>query len=347
LSLYAYFAEKEQLLEVFDDWPGGMGVAALLEDDTGYHLSLYHVEERERVLDRLCVRMGLSPEDLVIVSPEGVGPSGDGFARVKIRFSEDREIMDLIAKRRSLPERARDYRINFEYARDQGLEGSFDAPPDPDSQDADLVFTPIPPKRTETSGPAAPEPVDPADPASPDRFSPGRFSPERDTEEDLTTFDIPAGPELAGAYRVRTGRMRVLRDLVEIRLLPAGRAGVEIREVEPIGFRDDLSDVLLGPEAGTDPPSATGLRLHLRRDAFPTDFLGRGGAAPRQVRVAMTPWGVRVRPVPGVYGLLRPWLRATLIGLTMSLLFALAAGILGLTPDGGGTRDTGSASADR
>jgi hypothetical protein len=329
LSVYAYFAEKEQLLEVFDDWPGGMGVAALLEDDTGYHLSLYHLEERDRVLDRLCTRMSLTPDEVVIVSPEGVGPDGDGFARVKIRFSEDREIMDLIAKRRTLPERARDYRVNFEYARDQGLEGSCDALTDPDSPEGDLVFTPIPPK-----------PVDPPEGRAPLRDEtppaprPDRFTPEFDTEEDLSAFDVPAGPELAGTYRIRSGQMRVLGAVVQIRVLPSGRAGMEIREVEPIGFRDDLSDLLLGPEAGVDPPEATGLRLDLPRDAFPEDFLGRGGAAPRQVRIASTPWGVRVRPVPGLYGLLRPWARPALIGLSVGLLLALVAG-LALPPASG------------
>lgn len=320
MSVHAYFAEKEQLLDVFDDWPVGMGVTALLEDDTGYHLSLYHVEEGERVLDRLCTRMSLTSEDVVIVSPEGVGPEGKGFARVKIRFSEDREILDLIAKRRSLPERARDYRINYEYARDQGLEGSFDAPPDPNNPDEDLVFTPIPPKRLDP-----PEQEDGAVTRAP---RPDRFTPDLDLEEDLGAFDVPAGPEIVAAYRIRPGQMRVIGSVVEIRVMPAGRAGVEIREMEPIGFRDDLSDLLLGPEAGTEPPEATGLCLHLPRDAFPEEFLGRGGAAPRQVRIASTPWGVRVRPVPGPYGLCRPWLRHALIAALVGLLVALTAGIL-------------------
>jgi hypothetical protein len=329
LSLHAYFAEKDQLLEVLDDWPGGMGVAVLLEEDTGYHMSLYHVDEREKVLDRLCTRMNLTRDEMVIVSPEGVGPSGEGFARVKIRFSEDREIMDLIAKRRSLPERARDYRINFEYARDQGLDGSFDAQGDPDE---DLTFAPIPPKRKENPEAGQDEAGWFEDGGAPPRGRPERFVPERETEEDLTSFDIPAGAEVSDSYRVRSGQMRVVGDLVEIRVLPAGRAGIEIREVEPIGFRDDLSDVLLGPEAGTAPPEGAGLRLHLPRDAFPADFLGRGGAAPRRVRIASTPWGVRVRPVPGVYGLFRPWLRPFLIGMTATLLLALAAGLIGLSP---------------
>jgi hypothetical protein len=340
LSVYAYFAEKEQLLDVFDDWPVGIGVAALLEDDTGYHLSLYHVGEGERVLDRLCTRMNLTRDEVVIVSPEGVGPLGDGFARVKIRFSEDREIMDLIAKRRGLPERARDYRINFEYARDQGLEGSFDATPDPNNPDEDLVFTPIPPKRSDP-----PEPEDGAVARAP---RPDRFTPDLDVEEDLGAFDVPAGPEIVTTYRIRPGQMRVIGSVVEIRVLPAGRSGLEIRDVEPIGFRDDLSDLLLGPEAGAEPPEATGLRLHLPRNAFPEDFLGRGGAAPRQVRIASTPWGVRVRPVPGLYGLFRPWLRPALLGLAVSLLLALAVGIvMSPTSDPYTTQPLRATTADR
>lgn len=331
MSVHAYFAEKETLLDLFQDWPDHMGVVALLEETEGHHISLYHAEETDRVLGRLCRRLVLPPEELILVSPEGVGPSAPGHPRVRIRFSEDREILELIRRQRDLPERARDYRINFEYVREQGLGTGLDADLNPITPDGEepLVFSPIPrPEKTgsawgrwfgeekEEDPPGVGAPAERAEPEP-------RFDPDDMVGEDLACHDVPCDPEQAQGYRIIHGQMRVRGPVVELSLDGRGRPRGQARSLQPIGFRDDLSDFLLPPEAFEPDGNGTGVLMEMPRDLFPAGLIGRGGPAPRHVRVAITPWGVRVRPSPGLAGLVRPW-RTLLLTLLAALLAAAA-----------------------
>lgn len=328
MTVHAYFAEKEALLDLFKDWPDHMGLTVLLEETEGHHISLYHEEERDRVLVRLRHRLGLPPEELVLISPEGVGPEAPEHPRVRIRFSEDREVLDLIRRRRDLPERARDYRINFEYVRDQGLGTGLDADLNPITPDGEepLVFSPIP-KPAERGGEGGWRAEAGGDEPEPLREQPDgpRFAPEPG-EEDLAVYDLPADPEQVRSYRVLNGSLRRSGAVVQLR--PGRRSGAEERRPSHVlGFRDDLTDFLL-PE-GVFEGSGSEICVELPLDAFPPALLGGGGAAPRHARIVITPWGVRVRPTPGPIGLIRPWLtRPVLIG--AALLAALLAGVTGL-----------------
>lgn len=334
MTVHAYFAEKEALLDLFQDWPDHMGLTVLLEEADGHHISLYHEEERERVLVRLCRRLHLPPEDLVLISPEGVGPEAPGHPRVRIRFSEDREVLDLIRRQRDLPERARDYRINFEYVRDQGLGTGLDANLNPITPDGEepLVFSPIPRPagRTAERGWRVEADPDEAGEAPGGQTEP-RFSPEQG-EEDLAVYDVPADPERVRGFRVLSGEVRVRGAVIELRL-GRGLRREEVRPSQVLGFRDDLTDFLLPGDVFDE---ATGpVCVELPRASFPPTLPGRGGSAPRHVRIAITPWGVRVRPTPGLTGLIRPWLTGpVLIGLGLSLLAALLTVAAGLVPRG-------------
>lgn len=311
-----------------------MGLTVLLEETEGHHISLYHEEERDRVLVRLCRRLGLPPEELVLISPDGVGPGAPEHPRVRIRFSEDREVLDLIKRRRDLPERARDYRINFEYVRDQGLGTGLDADLNPITPDGEepLVFSPIPrPAERASEGGWRAEAAREQEQEPGEQAVSARFIPEAG-DEDLAVYDVPADPERVKAYRVLSGEIRLRGAAVELRL----SRGFRLEDVRPsqlLGFRDDLTDFLLPEDVfeGGEAP----ICVELPRDAFPPVLLGRGGAAPRHARIAITPWGVRVRPTPGLTGLVRPWLtRPVLIGLGLTLLAALLAGATGLIPAG-------------
>ncbi len=348
MSVHAYFAEKESLLDLFQDWPDHMGVVALLEETEGHHISLYHAEETDRVLGRLCRRLGLPPEELVLISPEGVGPSAPDHPRVRIRFSEDREVLELILRQRDLPERARDYRINFEYVREQGLGTGLDADLNPITPDGEepLVFSPIPrhsgPKSAwglwadtlegdnqEEEGPGQTTPED-------------RFRPADGAGEDLASYDVPADPDRTRDYRVLPGEIRLRGAQLELRLSGAGRRREEVRTAPVLGFRDDLSDFLLPPDAFESGGDGAGVCLELPRDLFPDGMIGRGGPLPRHARIAFSPWGVRVRPDPGPFGLIRPWLtRPVLIGLGLLLLAALIGGALGPLVGGSPPAGTG------
>jgi hypothetical protein len=337
VSLHAYFAERETLQDVFPDWPDRMGAAVLLEESEGHHIALYHLEEAERLLGRLCARTGLSPEEIVIVSPEGQGPSGEGHPRVRIRFSEDREILDLLGHTRDLAERARDYRLNFEYVRDQGLGTGLDADLNPITPDGEerLVFTPLPTRaqRKSATGWRSEAGLEGEDEDAPEDGAVDgamdRFRPVEGGDEDLICYDVPAIPDQVGAYRILTGDMRVRGGVVQLR--PAGSRfrSEEVRPGQLLGFRDDLSDVLLPADLFEAPPESAGLCVELERGAFPEGFLGYGGASPRQVRIAVTPWGARVRPTPGLTGLILPWLgRNTMLGFLAVLLLSLLLSLI-------------------
>ena len=327
MSVHAYFAERETLLDIFPDWPAEMGVVVLLEDVEGHHVSLFHQEESDRILGRLCRRLHLSPDDLILISPEGVGPEGSGHPRVRIRFSEDREVLDLLRYQKDLPERAHDYRINFEYIRDQGLGTGLDAdlnPIPPDGEEP-LVFLPIPPSMDmedkweawvdPEEEPPAPE-VDPVP-------SEERFQPFEDEGEDLAAYDVPASPDQVRNYRVMMGEISLQGESLELRLSDRRRKNVEIRAVQPIGFRDDLSDFLLAADVFDAREDGTDVRLRLPGNFFPPDMMRMVGSLPRAVRIGSTPWGIRVRPISGLTGLLLPWVSRPLpVGL--GLCFSLA-----------------------
>lgn len=323
--MHAYFAEKETLLEVFDAWPDQMGAVILLEEEgDGHNISLYHEEEADRMLSRLGQRLGLSRDELILVSPEGVGPAAEGHPRVRIKFSDDRGILDLISHRPDLPERARDYKINFEYVRDQGLGTGLDSDLNPITPEgeAPLIFTPIPkePPRGSREEVAWGEIEDEA-PSPPD---PG-FRPTPDPSEDLVCVDVPAAPDLLRGYRVLEGVIRVRKDRVLIQ--PRGHAPSEVREVPVTGFRDDLSDLLLPADALEGADEGRPPVLSVPTLAIPEGLLGPT-PVPRRVRISVTPWGVRVRPVRGVLGLLSAW-PARGVGLALlALLLALNVGLL-------------------
>lgn len=321
--MHAYFAEKETLLEVFDTWPDQMGAIVLLEDEEGHHISLYHKEEADRVLGRLGHRLGLPREELILVSPEGVGPPAEGHPRVRIKFSDDREIVDLIGLQKDLPERARDYRINFEFVRDQGLGTGLDSDLNPITPEgeAPLVFTPIPrepprPAPREVAwGEIGEEPPDPF-PAAPE------------AQEDLSCFDVPSAPDLMREYLILDGTAMIRGDMVVLR--PSGAGRFPSREVPVLGFRDDLSDLLLPADALDldDQGARPALSLPLR--SLPEGLL-QATPIPRRVRISVTPWGVRVRPVTGLLGLLssQPARLMGQVALTLLLLLniGLAVGV--------------------
>lgn len=341
MSLHAYFAERETLQDLFPDWPDRMGAAVLLEETDGHHIALYHKEEAERLLGRLCARTGLSPEEIVIVSPEGQGPSGEGHPRVRIRFSEDREILDLVGHSRNLAERARDYRLNFEYVRDQGLGTGLDADLNPITPDGEepLVFTPIPTRaeRQSATGWRSEAGLDAGDEAGSEAEGQERFRPVEGGDEDLLCYDVPATPDQVRSYRILKGDLRVRGGVVQLRPVGNRFRAEEVRPGQLIGFRDDLSDFLLPSELFEPPEEGAGLCVELERGAFPEGYLGDGGAAPRRVRIAVTPWGARVRPTPGLIGLLLPWAGRNMVaGFLAALLLSFSVFLILPDPTGAG-----------
>jgi hypothetical protein len=321
LTVHAYFAEKETLLEVFDTWPDEMGAIVLLEDDEGHHISLYHEEEADRILGRLGHRLGIPHEELILVSPEGVGPPAEGHPRVRIKFSDDREIIDLIGLQRDLPERARDYRVNFEYVRDQGLGTGLDADLNPITPEGEepLVFTPIP----RASHRPAQKEIGWGD-IGPDAPAPFPLAPQASEEEDLSCFDVPAAPDLVREYRIFDGTAMIRSDMVVLR--PSGAGRDQPREVPVLGFRDDLSDILL-PADALDPDESGALpALTLPLRSLP-EGLVQATPFPRRVRISVTPWGVRVRPVTGLLGLISPQPARVTLQVALALLLLMNVGL--------------------
>ncbi len=112
----AYFLEEETLRGLLPGWPGGMNLVLCLDDAGKCDLIVHHRDETERVLTRL------AREHYEIDSLLSVSPAVDGYPTRKILFSEEQQLLMLVAEAENLDEVAYDYAINYRFACDEGLD---------------------------------------------------------------------------------------------------------------------------------------------------------------------------------------------------------------------------------
>ena len=114
-DVFAYVFEEDLIRSALPDWPQGMIAVLCLRADGDCKTVVGHIEEGHRVLRRVAQAMDM-PERSFAVTPEV-----DGWPTRRVRFSEEQDMLKLIAGADQLSELAADYAINYRFAKDEGL----------------------------------------------------------------------------------------------------------------------------------------------------------------------------------------------------------------------------------
>lgn len=252
---FAYVLDEDVVRAALPGWPADMNLILCLKADGRCEMVVCHREEEGRRALRKAAAVMARPERSFAVAPEV-----EGWPTRRVRFSEEQEMLKLVAEADHLEEMALDYAINWRFARDEGLDPDDVAagrgrprpapePPAPAERESvvqevrrrlhlSLVKTDKPAGRKPRARPAAVEGGEPATPGMPVGFAP---------------CATPARSECqfaSGHIGVNGDNVRVTLapDLVTIRTKPV--------RVSEIGFSADFSrfflprDVLKGWKAG-------------------------------------------------------------------------------------------------
>ncbi len=112
----AYFLEEDSLRDLMATWPAGMQLMLVLDDDGRCDLMVHHRDEAGRVLDKLIADLG------ELASGLSVTPQVPGRPTRKVKFSDEQQLLALVAEAEDLRETATDYAINYRFACDEGLD---------------------------------------------------------------------------------------------------------------------------------------------------------------------------------------------------------------------------------
>ncbi|MGR3756479.1 MAG: hypothetical protein ACU0AT_04535 [Tranquillimonas sp.] len=112
----AYFLERAEIAALLPDWPLGMNLVVCLDAEGECELVVYHADEGDRILDRVGEVLNRAPQTFA------VSPRIEGWPTRRVLFSEERKLMDLVRGAERLCETATDYEINFNFAREEGLD---------------------------------------------------------------------------------------------------------------------------------------------------------------------------------------------------------------------------------
>ncbi len=111
-----YFLEEDTVSALLPDWPAEMQVAVYLTAGGGCDLAVHHRDEVARVLDRIAALHTRCRQDLCVV------PQIEGHKTRKVLFSQEQQLLSLIADNPHLAEMASGYAANFRHAGEQGLD---------------------------------------------------------------------------------------------------------------------------------------------------------------------------------------------------------------------------------
>ncbi len=289
----AYLPDVSDLREHLPDWPEGMNLVLCMEEDGRSMVVVFHEQESDRVLEKVAK---------VLHRPVGgfsVVPQVAGHPTRRILFSEEQQLLAMIAETEKLIEIASDYAINFNFAHEEGLDpdalttGRGDGPAakskPPGLPERDLLGHEMRQGRGD-SGPARPSVT--AVSAAP-ALRPGR----------ITLNGLPAG------YRRLTGEERSELYLSDARITAVDGAVVLAMDIEAlaedalprpladIAFRDDFTAFFLpigGIGAGWKPGDP--LFLQIAASRFPETLVRQLAAGPHHAAVAVTAQGLHVTP---------------------------------------------------
>ena len=114
-DVFAYVLDEELVRSALPDWPAGMTLILCLQADGGCQTVVGHRDEAGRTLRKAAAALGL-PERSFAVAPEV-----PGWPTRRVRFSEEQDMLNLVAEAGHLVELATDYAINYRFAKDEGL----------------------------------------------------------------------------------------------------------------------------------------------------------------------------------------------------------------------------------
>lgn len=279
----AYFLDEAEVAAILPDWPAEMSLAICLDGAGACEMVVFHRDESERILDRVAEVMNRAPGSFAVT------PEVEGWPTRRILFSEERKLMALVAGAERLSETAADYAINFNFAREEGL--------DPEAlirtgakTGSDLAAGAAPRVRqpeedwtAETDEAEAPDDWAQPAPRSAEGLPPGYFWADEDRR-----------PECQFA----NGRLSVQGGRIRLTVEPAAVAAETLPElVSGIAFREDFGRFMLRRSAlRASWQPGEGAILDIPAELFPETLADRFRRKPYAAHVTVTGEGIFVAP---------------------------------------------------
>lgn len=278
---FVYLLEEEVVSDMLSGWPDDIQIAVCLTFGGACDLAVHHQSETQRVLERILALHGLNRSDLC------VAPHVEGYPTRKVLFSEEQQLLSLVADSPHLAELASDYAINYRFAQDEGL-------------DTDTA--------TGTTGGRQPAAADKSakDWTGAHEAEPAAMSAR--SRAYVTHLSLPSGyaaPPMLNRPECVFVEARLQREGDAIRLIiaPEAATGKESSvTVTRIGCRDDFARFVLPRNAldGWVPDDVA--ILDMPEHAFPVAMVERFMREPHLCHVTVTARGVFVSPVAPVAG---------------------------------------------
>lgn len=274
-STFVYLLEEDAVLAMLPGWPAGMQVAVCLNPGGGCELAVHHHDEVARVLERISAVQGGAREDLCVAPPV------DGYPTRKVLFSEEQQLLSIVAENPNLLELASDYAINYRFAQDEGLDN---ASVTPVSQQDHLQQT--------------------AEAVTPGSGGPSVMSAR--SQAFITHLSLPSGyaaplPEQRPECSFVDAHLTCQSGRVRLVIAPEEATGSELSvPVTRIGFRDDFAMFVLPPAALDRWVQGTAAVLDMSVDLFPEAVIARFLPQTQLCRVTVTQRGIFVTPLAPV-----------------------------------------------
>lgn len=276
---FVYLLEEDVVADMLPGWPAQMQVAVCLTAGGACDLAVHHQSETARVLTRIQELHGLNRFDLC------VAPHVEGYPTRKVLFSEEQQLLSLVADSPHLAELASDYAINYRFAQDEGLDTETATGPT-------IGHQPAVADKPATLWPEAPE-------TKPDTMS-------ARSQAYVTHLSLPSGyaaPTKSSRPECIFVEARLQREGDTIRLIiaPDAANGKEPAvTVTRIGCRDDFARFVLPRKALEGWAPGDVAVLDMPEDAFPVAMVERFMREPHLCHVTVTVRGVFVSPLAPV-----------------------------------------------
>ncbi|MFU8863070.1 MAG: hypothetical protein ACNA7O_04090 [Rhodobacterales bacterium] len=273
---FVYLLEEDMVADMLPGWPAQMQVAVCLTPGGACDLAVHHQGETARVLTRILALHGLSRFDLC------VAPHVEGYPTRKVLFSEEQQLLSLVADSPHLAELASDYAINYRFAQDEGL--------DPEAATGNTIGR-------QTAGADKPATV------WPDAHETKTDAMSARSQAYVTHLSLPSGyaaPTMSNRPECVFVEARLQRegDTVRLIIAPDGANGKEPAvTVTRIGCRDDFARFVLPRNALDGWKQGDVAVLEMPEDAFPVAMVERFMCEPYLCHVTVTVRGVFVSPV--------------------------------------------------
>ena len=112
---FAYLMDADLVRSALPDWPAELGLVLCLVADGTCRTAVFHREESSRALRKAAGLLGRAERSFA------VAPAVEGWPSRRVRFSEEQELLNIVAGEPGLVEVATDYAINYRFAREEGL----------------------------------------------------------------------------------------------------------------------------------------------------------------------------------------------------------------------------------